>query len=424
MKDVPVSYKKGLLAGLRQDSKMGRGTENLLTCVGVYPKAGSLSDLEDETFIDVSSLGCTFPYPQYFELSGCTLVCTPTAIYSYSAGVLTEEISGLTADNLWSVADFNSYIFLTNGTETVIRNPETSEFIAIFNQETPAAECVCGTPSQLIWGGPDMSMLDMGIVPYNDARPPSVDSFTVNYDGTNVVLTWTMKEVVSDLKGFRIRYAKGLASLYEQMTDLQTALYEATATSTSKALTLTGAYAFAIVAVDQADQESIPVYRELVYGLIDFKALGWPGVWGDCQAIDDDGYLIELSESFSTWATTGAWETGSWDASYAYISDIYYFSDIIDLGSVFIGTYSLNFSAESGVAGWTITSGTFIRMSLWYSSNGINYYKVNLFDSATPYTHTVAARYIRLQADIAQPDTDHHEAYLKFTGAVLKITRA
>lgn len=251
-----------------------------------------------------------------------------------------------------------------------------------------------------------MSMLDMGIVPYNDALPPSVDSFTVNYDGTNVALAWTMKEAVADLKGFRIKHAVGLSATFEQMTDVQATLYGPSAVSAVVTLSLVGAHSFAIAAVDQANQESIPVYRELFYGFYDYRALIWPGTIQGAY-IDDYNWLTALETTSYTWTYSATWaDCSSWKAGYTEYNNILYTTRVIDTGLSAL----LEF-----VLGWRITGANLsdIVARLYYSNDNVNWSTASLFFESTAYYPKVTCRYFKAEIEVLDPTPSETPLHIK-----------
>lgn len=157
MKEVVYTFKDGLQKGLRTSEQNPVNNEALVECKGIYTSFGVLTTNTDLAQLDTASLSCTYPYPQYFELSNVTLACSPTAIYELVSGTWELKLESLTEGALWSVADFQSYVVLTNGIHVVIRDPQTlvwqQQPIAII----PVGSTLCTVGGQLIVGSPDVS---------------------------------------------------------------------------------------------------------------------------------------------------------------------------------------------------------------------------------------------------------------------------
>lgn len=161
MKQVTLSYKPGLIKGLRTSTKMSRDSMHLTTAIGVHPLDEGLTTAEVFEELNLDSISCSFPYPQVFKLSGRTIICTSTAIYEYAAGAATVKLSGLTAGCLWSVADFNTYILLYNGKVVVKLNPQTN--VWALDTTLPKGSCVCSVGGQIIVGGYNSIIPDLNI---------------------------------------------------------------------------------------------------------------------------------------------------------------------------------------------------------------------------------------------------------------------
>lgn len=401
MKEVKVSLKKFLMSGLRPDAEQSRGMESLIQSVGVYPRKGSLVSPSDITFEALSTLGCSFPYPQMFVLSGMTLVCTETAIYTYSGGVLSLEIGGLTADEPWTVADFNTYLFMTNGTNTIILNPETGVFTAVLSNETPPAQCVCGTGSQIIWGGPDLTMLDIGMQNQGDSIPPTPTSFSASYATGTITANWSMLIEPADLRGYRIRISNSSGATFEQMVPAHSGYYAKGVFTASLTTTYAGHISLALVAEDVTGQQSIPIYSEVFINVLDFKALGWPGVTHDSTYsngpvvfnhhgfVNSSGNVQNHKESmWYRWNTWNSIYADTWDDGPC-LPAIEFFTSKIDLGQI------MTLSAS---AVFHITQGLVDMVYLRHSVDGVTWTDANIKTSPA----SITARYIYLWIHASQ----------------------
>jgi hypothetical protein len=126
---------------------------------GLYPTEGALQSLEPLTRIDTSGLNPVpvFPFPQVFELKdGTVLVCTESEIYTYASATLTQVLGGLTPGHCWTIADFNGFVFMSNGSQTVYKDGVSKVFTA--NDDFGLASCsgVCNFNGQLIVAAPGL----------------------------------------------------------------------------------------------------------------------------------------------------------------------------------------------------------------------------------------------------------------------------
>jgi hypothetical protein len=144
---------KGLAPNLNQ-----RNNPQLYDSVGAFPYDGVLQALTVFTPIDVSSLGTlAFPYPQLFVTSNFQIVCLSTAIYEYSVvGGLVSKISGLVAGIPWECLDFKDYVCLSNGQQTVTRDPVSGVYAV--DTTIPFFTCACNFNGQVLVGTPNKAV--------------------------------------------------------------------------------------------------------------------------------------------------------------------------------------------------------------------------------------------------------------------------
>jgi len=67
----------------------------------------------------------TFPYPQICVFSTRIIVCSATDIYEYSGSALSASKLTVTAGGYWDAVDFYDFIYMSNGTVAVKRDPDT-----------------------------------------------------------------------------------------------------------------------------------------------------------------------------------------------------------------------------------------------------------------------------------------------------------
>lgn len=163
----------------------------------------------DNTILPV----CNFPFPQVMKLSDVTLILTETSIYEYKnpkRGVdfypcLTVSAGG----RPWKVADFGTYITLTNGMVTVVKDPDTAQYIELEeSKDIPQAESLTNFNGQCIAGGIDnsWSFYEMETL----YIPPSI---------YNIVLD-ELKEVIGEVE----KYEHSLKGQTEYVTPKESAI--------------------------------------------------------------------------------------------------------------------------------------------------------------------------------------------------------
>lgn len=156
MKRLIYSYKEGLKRGLRPSTKLARNSQALSKLQGMYVDEECVATPEPIDMLNLTSLGCTFPYPQVFVCMNRTVICTPTAIYELESGAAVSKLTGLTQGCLWSCADFGPYIVLTNGKQTVYRNPETSAWSV--TTDVPIGTTIAAQNGQILVGSMDATI--------------------------------------------------------------------------------------------------------------------------------------------------------------------------------------------------------------------------------------------------------------------------
>jgi hypothetical protein len=141
---------KELSKGLRPSKRVPRNSNYLIECDGAVGRDGVLQVLDELTRIDTTELGAiNFPYPQLFVFTNIILVCTNTKIYEYETGSLSLKLN-VQAGNTWTAVDFFDYIYMSNGTVAVMRNPDTRIFTV--TSDLPRALAICNFNGQVLIG--------------------------------------------------------------------------------------------------------------------------------------------------------------------------------------------------------------------------------------------------------------------------------
>lgn len=146
---IPITaFQKGLVP-----KENVRDSLFLTESLGAFPYQGVLITPEDFSAnqIDTVALGCSFPFPQIFVLSELILICTPTKIYEYP-NLTTAKIT-VTTGCLWTVADYKTYLALTNGQVMVKRDPATGLYS--LDSTRPFGTCVSDFNGQMFITSPN-----------------------------------------------------------------------------------------------------------------------------------------------------------------------------------------------------------------------------------------------------------------------------
>jgi len=153
MREFEFVFKDGISKGLQMISPFPKNQQAFIQLDGMMVEGKVLNSLETLDEIDVSSLGCSWPFPQIFALKTITLVCSPTTIYEYTVGpTFTSKIIA-SQGTLWTCADFHNFIVLSNRTSLVVREGGSGLWKIYSGNDIPAARCVCNLNGQLIVGG-------------------------------------------------------------------------------------------------------------------------------------------------------------------------------------------------------------------------------------------------------------------------------
>lgn len=152
MKEYSFAYSEGLALGLIPSDKIKRGTPGLVEAYNVKITKEGPDEYEAITNPFVGLPTVTWPFPQIFNTKDGIYIATQTAIYKANSAYIVESmISGLTAGNLWEMADYTQYQVWTNGYVVVVRDAETGLFSQYPIDHT--IESVCDYNGQLFAGG-------------------------------------------------------------------------------------------------------------------------------------------------------------------------------------------------------------------------------------------------------------------------------
>lgn len=158
MQEYTITYKDGLIKGLRASKHNPRNEGALILAEGLIQESGELFNLDELDTFDISDIeDCDFPFPQCFQLRHWTLICTPTKIYTYDGATLTLVYTA-EEGSTWTIGDFYNYLILTNGKELITLNPDTGVWSKYLDCAIPYCLCVCDVNGQVFVGGPEVSV--------------------------------------------------------------------------------------------------------------------------------------------------------------------------------------------------------------------------------------------------------------------------
>ena len=143
---------KHLSRGLRPSKRMPRNSRFLVECEGAVGRDGALQSLDEITRMATTEITDVFPYPQIFVFTNVIIVCSSTKIYEFVEGALVEKLEVATGST-WSAVDFRDYIYMSNGTVAVERDPLSKTYST--TTDLPTAMAAVNFNGQMIIGSPD-----------------------------------------------------------------------------------------------------------------------------------------------------------------------------------------------------------------------------------------------------------------------------
>lgn len=140
----PISSEK-LMSGLRKELSLARDKDYLVQSDYAVGYAGSLASIPDlrPQQLDLTGIESLWPFPQIVQCRRMTFVFTNTAIYMLANGNLELMWSGASVYNQWAVADYITYVIMSNGVVT-LRYDAASNAIAPVEPYDPVEDA--GTP--------------------------------------------------------------------------------------------------------------------------------------------------------------------------------------------------------------------------------------------------------------------------------------
>ena len=171
---------KHLAQGLRPTKSKPRNSDLLVENKGAVGIDGVLQSLEGIARIATSTITDGFPFPQIFVFTNIIIVCGLKKIYEWDGATLTLKYTASVAGGTWSAVDFYDYVYMSNGSISVVRDAGSYVY-AISTQ--PHATAMCNFNGQVILGAPDVDGLGVSLV-----IPASPIELTIEQRGTVAVI--------------------------------------------------------------------------------------------------------------------------------------------------------------------------------------------------------------------------------------------
>lgn len=146
---------EALARGLRPSKRSPRNAQYLVECEGAVGLDGVLQVIDElennrvDTSVEITD---NFPYPQIFVFTNVIIVCDETNIYEYDGATLTLVHGPVASGQLWTAVDFYDFIYMSNGSVAVLRDPNTGTYSTTTDQ--PTAFAICNFNGQVMIGTP------------------------------------------------------------------------------------------------------------------------------------------------------------------------------------------------------------------------------------------------------------------------------
>lgn len=167
-----------LKRGLRPSIRTPRNMGFLVSSIGAIGRDGVLQSLDSLERLDTSVITDAFPYPQIFVFTNLIIVCGSYNIYELVSGSLVLKYTASKVGTTWVAVDFFEYIYLSNGSEAVIRDASTKTYSISYTQ--PFCTAMCNYNGQVVIGGADSDAGELNTI-FSAASDVSV---TLSLTGT------------------------------------------------------------------------------------------------------------------------------------------------------------------------------------------------------------------------------------------------
>jgi len=148
-----------LSRGLRPSSTVPRNSRYLITCTGAVGRDGVLQAIDELDRINTDAITDPFPFPQLFVFPNLIIVCGKTQIFELVGASLTLKLL-VAAGSTWTAEAFGEFVYLSNGTVAVTRDPDSH--IYSLSTTLPTASSICNFMGQVMVGAPGMALAGVG----------------------------------------------------------------------------------------------------------------------------------------------------------------------------------------------------------------------------------------------------------------------
>ena len=158
LRDGTFSFTVGteeLSRGLRPSKRSPRNSKFLvesISAVGIDGVLQVIDDLNVNKIVTELSITDGFPYPQIFVFVEFVLICGETSIYEWDGAALTSVLGPVAAGDLWSMVDFQPFIYASNRTVAAFRDADSGLWSVTTNY--PIAGAICDFNGQVLVGSP------------------------------------------------------------------------------------------------------------------------------------------------------------------------------------------------------------------------------------------------------------------------------
>lgn len=139
--------------GLRKSSRSPRNTGAMAECAGMVGNNGVLAAVAELTQLDTSFITEEFPFPQFFVLTNLIIVCDSKHIYEWNGSSFVLKYTATNSNGLWAIGDYYEFLYLSNGIDSVTRDPVTKAYEV--STTLPTFSAICNFNGQTIIGNPD-----------------------------------------------------------------------------------------------------------------------------------------------------------------------------------------------------------------------------------------------------------------------------
>jgi hypothetical protein len=145
---------RALGRGLRTSKRSPRNEKFLIKAAGMVGIDGVLHVIDDLELSRIDTSGVItdlFPFPQIFVFTEAIIICDSQNIYELDGVTLNLMLGPVAAGQLWSAVEFHRFVYMSNGSVAVLRDPDTGLYATTTDQ--PVAMAIADYKGQVMVGG-------------------------------------------------------------------------------------------------------------------------------------------------------------------------------------------------------------------------------------------------------------------------------